>query len=67
LLRIGFERVGLHRVTARVEPRNEPSWRVLERIGMRREAHFVDNEWIDGGWQSEFVYALLEREWVASR
>ena len=30
---------------------------------MRREAHLVENEWVKGEWQSELVYAILDREW----
>ena len=65
LLRLAFEEFGLHRVIGRLEPRNEASARLLERLGMRREAHFVENEFVKGEWQSELVYALLEREWRA--
>jgi len=36
---------------------------VLERIGMRREAHLVENEFVKGEWQSELVYAILDWEW----
>ena len=43
-------------------PRNTASARVLEKLGMRREAHLVENEWVKGEWQSELVYALLARE-----
>ena len=32
---------------------------------MRREAHHIENEWIKGEWQSELIYAILEREWSA--
>jgi RimJ/RimL family protein N-acetyltransferase len=63
LLRLAFEEFGMHRVIARLEPRNEASVRLLERLGMRKEAHFVDNELVKGEWQSELVYALLDREW----
>ena len=63
LLRLGFEDAGFHRIIGRIEARNEPSARVLERLGMRREAHFVENELVKGGWESEVVYALLAREW----
>jgi RimJ/RimL family protein N-acetyltransferase len=56
-------RAGFHRVYGRLEPRNTASGRVLEKLGMRQEAHFVENEWIKGEWQSELVYAILEREW----
>jgi RimJ/RimL family protein N-acetyltransferase len=58
-----FRDAGFHRVIGRVEPRNTASARVLEKLGMRREALFVENEWIKGEWQSEAVYAILEREW----
>jgi RimJ/RimL family protein N-acetyltransferase len=58
-----FEHYGLHRVFARLEPRNAASARVLEKLGMRREAHLIENEWVKGEWQSEAVYALLAREW----
>ncbi len=62
LLAFGFETLGLHRVVGRLEPRNVASTRVLEKLGMRREAHFVENEWIKGEWQSELVYAMLAGE-----
>ncbi len=67
LLRVAFERYRLHRVCARLEPRNEASARVLERVGMRREALLVENEWVKGEWQSEAIYALLAREWESSQ
>jgi RimJ/RimL family protein N-acetyltransferase len=64
LLRLGFEGLGLHRIIGRCDARNRPSARVLERLGMRREAHFVSNEMIKGEWTDELVYALLEDEWT---
>ena len=65
LLALAFEAYGLHRVYGRLEPRNAASARVLERLGMRREAHLVENEWVKDEWQSELVYAILAREWRA--
>jgi RimJ/RimL family protein N-acetyltransferase len=62
-VRLSFEQFGMHRAIGRVEPRNGGSVRVLEKLGMRREAHFVENEWVKGEWQSELVFAILEREW----
>ena len=64
LLRIGFERLGLHRIAGRLDARNEASARVLERLGMRREAHLLENEFVKGEWTDELVYALLADEWV---
>jgi RimJ/RimL family protein N-acetyltransferase len=54
-----------HRVFGRTEARNAAPARVLEKLGMRFEAHFVENEWVKGEWQSELVYAVLDREWTA--
>ena len=54
---------GFHRVVGRLEARNTASARVLEKVGMRREAHLIENEWVKGEWQSELVYAMLDREW----
>jgi RimJ/RimL family protein N-acetyltransferase len=67
MLRVGFEEAGLHRIIGRLEARNTASAAVLERLGMRREAHFVENEWVKGEWCSELDYALLADEWAASR
>ena len=65
MLRLGFEELGLHRIVGRCEPRNDASARLLERLGMRREAHLLKNEWVKGEWQSELIYAMLDREWRA--
>jgi len=67
LLAMGFEGAGLHRIYARCDARNEASWRVMERLGMRREAHFREHALFKGAWDEEFVYALLEDEWRAAR
>lgn len=64
LLRLGFDEAGLHRIIARCDARNHASLRVMERLGMRREAHFVENEYIKGEWTDELVYAMLKREWL---
>ena len=65
LLAVAFDRVGLHRVIGSVQLENTASVRVLEKLGMRREAHFVENEFVKGEWQSELVYAILAEEWRA--
>ncbi len=67
MLALAFETYGLHRVVGRLEARNVASARVLEKLGMRREAHLIENEWIKDEWQSELVYAVLAREWRAGR
>ena len=58
-----FEALRMHRVYASVDPRNLPSLRLMERIGMRREAHFRESLWFRGAWVDDLVFALLESEW----
>jgi RimJ/RimL family protein N-acetyltransferase len=65
MLRLGFEEYGLHRIVGRLDARNTASARVLERLGMRREAHFRQNEIVKGEWSDELVYAMLQEEWQA--
>jgi RimJ/RimL family protein N-acetyltransferase len=66
LIRIGFEELGLRRLVAHCFAANEASWRLMERVGMRREVHTVkeslhrSGEWMDG-----MSYALLAEEWSA--
>lgn len=63
LLDLAFGVLGARRVVARVDERNGPSRRVLERVGLRLEAHLVENEWFKGELTSEVDYAVLAREW----
>ncbi|GAB1817291.1 GNAT family N-acetyltransferase [Herbidospora sp. RD11066] len=62
MLRLGFEGLGLHRIVARCDGRNTASTKVMERLGMRREAHLVENEMVKGEWTDEIVYAVLRRD-----
>ena len=67
LLALAFDGLRAHRVFGRLEARNRASARVLERLGMRKEAHLIENEHVKGEWQSEIVYAQLEGEWANRR
>ncbi|HMD90150.1 MAG TPA: GNAT family protein [Anaerolineaceae bacterium] len=58
-----FGELHLHRVRAICDAENLASARVLERLGMRREGAFIENVWFKGKWGSEFLYAILAREW----
>jgi RimJ/RimL family protein N-acetyltransferase len=66
IVRVCFDELGLRRVVAGCFAANTASWRLMERIGMRREQHTVRDalhrcgEWMDG-----FGYALLADEWRA--
>lgn len=68
LLRIAFDEIGVRRVTALCFADNEASWRLMERLGMRREQHGrQDSLHRSGRWLDGLGYALLADEWRAAR
>ncbi len=67
VLAYAFEVLGMHRVVGVTDCENARSVALLERLGMRREAHFVENIWFKGAWGSEFYYAILRSEWESKR
>jgi len=67
LIDTAFDVYGLRRLTAQIDADNVRSATLAERLGMRREAHFVENEWFKGRWSDLLVYAVLDREWAAAR
>ena len=67
LLEVAFDTLGLHRVVGRCDARNVASVRSLEKAGLSREAHFVENEFVKGEWTSEVVLAIRAAQWRATR
>jgi RimJ/RimL family protein N-acetyltransferase len=67
LLDYVFFTLGKHRVSATTDADNAAAARLLERVGMRREGHFVRSVWFKGGWGSEYAYAVLGEEWGRRR
>ncbi|MER6582956.1 GNAT family N-acetyltransferase [Nonomuraea sp. NPDC001023] len=66
LIDISFRRLGLRRLHADCFYDNEASWRLMERVGMRREQHTVrDSLHRTKGWIDGLSYALLAEEWPA--
>ncbi|MFB7629929.1 GNAT family N-acetyltransferase [Streptomyces sp. NPDC056149] len=63
VLRLAFERYGFHRVIGMCNGNNTSSMRLMERLGMRREAFFVQGEMLKGERADLAVYALLGAEW----
>lgn len=60
---LAFAELNVHRLFARLDVLNTGSVRVCERLGMRREAHFIENDLDGERWADEYVYAALAREW----
>jgi RimJ/RimL family protein N-acetyltransferase len=66
LLGVCFEQLGMHRVVALCFADNEASWRLMERVGMRREGHMLrDSLHRSGVWMDGLTYAMLAEEWNA--
>ena len=63
LLDYAFDTLKLHRVYGDCDPRNVASARVMERVGMSREAHLRENWWLKGEWCDSIIYAVLEQDW----
>jgi RimJ/RimL family protein N-acetyltransferase len=63
MLRLGFDELRLHRIIAECDPRNTASIRVMEKLGMRREAHHLEAMFVKGEWCGSIVSAMLASEW----
>ena len=63
LLRVAFSHLNLHRVWATCDVRNRASWRVMEKLGMRREGEFKKDLFQKGEWRDSYLYAILAEEW----
>ena len=63
MLEIAFRRLDLRRVIGRIDARNQASARVLAKLGLRHEAHLVQNELFKGEWTDEDDFAILREEW----
>ena len=67
LLALGFTMFNLHRVFANCDGRNHASIRSLEKAGLQREAHLVENEFVKGEWTDEVILAIRRDEWERQR
>lgn len=64
IIKHGFESMNLHRVIATCQPENTPSYRIMEKIGMRREGFFKKCIPHGDEWWDEYYYAILHEEWI---
>jgi RimJ/RimL family protein N-acetyltransferase len=62
-----FGTLGKHRVSAVTDAENTAAASLFRRLGFRQEAHFVEHRWYKGYWDSEFLFAMLRREWESCR
>jgi RimJ/RimL family protein N-acetyltransferase len=62
-----FASLGKHRVSAVTDVENRAAASLFRKLGFRREGHFVEHVWFKGAWSSEYLFALLHREWQERR
>jgi RimJ/RimL family protein N-acetyltransferase len=67
MIDVAVDQFRAHRVYGALDGRNTASARLLQRLGMRREAHLVHHEWYKGEWADEVVYGMLADEWSRRR
>ncbi|SFR68079.1 Protein N-acetyltransferase, RimJ/RimL family [Agromyces sp. CF514] len=65
VMAVAFDTLRAHRVHALLDARNAASAALCERLGMRREATILEEEYNDGEWQDTAMYGVLRREWAA--
>ncbi|MDZ7926732.1 MAG: GNAT family protein [Agrobacterium sp.] len=65
MISLGFDVLGYHRIFARLDSLNHGSIGVVERLGLRKEAHLIENDRFNGTWGDEFIYAVLKKEWAS--
>jgi len=63
---IAFQQFGIHRIFVRCDGRSHHSMKLLQRLGMRLEAHYREHALFQGEWDEELHYAVLDREWRRS-
>ncbi len=67
MVAFGFEKLNLRRIWAQCIAENAGSWRVMEKVGMRREGRLRQIEWFKGRWWDMLVYAIVAEEWHSKR
>lgn len=58
-----FNNLKKHRITTSIDPENLGSIRLVEKIGFRKEAHFVESIFLNGKWVDDLIYAILQKDW----
>jgi RimJ/RimL family protein N-acetyltransferase len=58
-----FGTLNKHRVSATTDTKYKAAQKLFQRLGFRQEAHLVEHVWFKGAWGSEYLFAMLQREW----
>lgn len=58
-----FNDLHKHRIITSMDPDNQNAIRLVEKIGFRKEAYFVESLYINGKWVDDLIYAMIEKDW----
>jgi RimJ/RimL family protein N-acetyltransferase len=58
-----FNELKKHRIITSIDPENKKSIRLVERIGFRKEGHFIESLFLNGKWVDDLKYALINKDW----
>ena len=58
-----FDELGKHRIVASIDSRNQPSIRLIERLGFRKKGLIKENSELNSEWVDDLIYAILKDEW----
>ena len=64
LIDFGFEKLNLHRIVATCDVENADSIKILRKLGMRQEGHFIKDQQIRGVWRDTLLFAILSEEFL---
>lgn len=62
-----FHNLGFHRLEANIQPANDTSAALVQRLGFRKEGFSPEYLLINGDWRDHDRWAILSREWAANR
>jgi [ribosomal protein S5]-alanine N-acetyltransferase len=65
LVNHAFGTMGLHRLEADIDPRNDGSIRSVERLGFKREGQLRERYFLAGEIQDSLIFGLLAPEWIS--
>lgn len=58
-----FKELNKHRIITSIDPENKNAIGLVERIGFRKEAHFIESLLVNGQWVDDLIFALTEKDW----
>jgi len=63
IIDFGFNKLNLHRIISIMDTENLGAIKLSQKLGMRKEAHFIKDVWFKGQWSDEYLFAVLKEEW----